>query len=62
MKAWVDADRCRGHGVCCTFSPEVFDLSDDGYAEVTMPEVPAEYEDAVRDAVANCPEHAITAS
>ena len=32
MKVTVDEDRCRGHGVCWTICPEVFDLSDDGYA------------------------------
>lgn len=45
MKAVVDTDRCRGHGICWSICPEVFDLTDDGYAEVLTPEVPAEYED-----------------
>ncbi len=62
MKVAVDEDRCRGHGVCCTFCPEVFDLTDDGYSVVRDPEVPAGFEEAVRDAAANCPEHAITVS
>lgn len=60
MKVEIDEDRCRGHGVCCTFCPEVFELSDDGYAEVVLPEVPAEYEAGVRAAADNCPERAIT--
>jgi ferredoxin len=62
MKVTVDDDRCRGHGVCCTTCPEVFDLSDDGYAVVSTPEVHAEYENAVRSAAAMCPERAITVS
>ena len=62
MKVTVDEDNCRGHGVCWTICPEVFDLSDDGYAVVDTPEVPAEYEAAVRTAVTTCPEHAITAN
>jgi ferredoxin len=61
MKVMVDADRCRGHAACLGLCPEVFSLSDDGYAVVFAPEVPAEFEDAVRAAVEQCPEHAITA-
>ncbi|ABW13326.1 ferredoxin [Frankia sp. Mgl5] len=62
MKVTVDADGCCGHSTCCTLCPEVFTLSDDGYAVVEVDEVPAEFEKAVREAVANCPERAITAS
>ncbi|MFI1354629.1 ferredoxin [Streptomyces sp. NPDC020898] len=62
MKAAVDEDRCRGHGVCWTLCPEVFDLTDDGYAEVLTPEIPAEHENAVRTAVSSCPERAIMLS
>ncbi|XVQ09476.1 ferredoxin [Spirillospora sp. CA-255316] len=61
MKVTVDDDRCRGHGVCCALCPEVFTLNDDGYTVVETPEVPAEFEDAVLTAVAQCPERAITA-
>jgi ferredoxin len=38
----------------------VFDLNDDGYSTVLLPEIPAEHEQAVRRAAALCPEHAIT--
>ena len=62
MKAAVDDQRCRGHGVCCTICPEVFTLTDDGYTVGEQPEVPAEFEDAVRDAVDCCPESAISTS
>jgi ferredoxin len=62
MIVTIDDDRCRGHGVCCSLCPEVFTLTDDGYAEVRTPEVPADLEDEVRAAVRRCPEHAITAS
>jgi ferredoxin len=61
VKVTVDDDRCRGHGVCCALCPEVFTLNDDGYTVVETPEVPAEFEDAVLNAVAQCPERAITA-
>jgi ferredoxin len=62
VKVTVDDDRCRGHAVCCTLCPEVFTLTDDGYTVAQTPEVPAEFEEAVRAAVGNCPEHAITVS
>jgi ferredoxin len=60
VKVAIDEDVCRGHGVCCSLCPEVFALTDDGYAEVLVPEVPAELEDAARSAVTRCPERAIT--
>ncbi|MET9992727.1 ferredoxin [Streptomyces mutabilis] len=60
MKATVDEDSCRGHGVCCGICPEVFDLSDDGFSVVLVAEIPAEHEQSVRRAAALCPEHAIT--
>lgn len=62
MKAWVDPDRCCGHGVCTTLAPEVFAINEDGYSEAITSEVPAESEDAVRDAVTQCPEQAIEIS
>lgn len=62
MKVFVDEDRCCGHSTCCTLCPEVFTLSDDGFAVVTVEEVPAEFERLVQDAVSNCPEHAIRTS
>ena len=60
MKVSVDDDRCRGHGVCWSICPEVFTLTDDGYAIAAAPEVPPEHEDAVLSAHGSCPERAIT--
>lgn len=62
MKAAVDADSCRGHGICWSICPEVFHLTDDGYAEVLTPDVPAEHQEAARKAQGSCPERAITVS
>ena len=61
MKVTVDDQRCRGHGVCVTICPEVFSLNDDGYSEVQMPDVPAEFDTDVQEAVDSCPEQAISA-
>lgn len=59
MKVEVDEDRCAGHGMCLTLCPEVFDLSDDGWAIAVPGEVPAEHEAAVEEAIGCCPENAI---
>ena len=62
MKVWVDDQRCRGHGVCVTLCPEVFDLTDDGYAEAIDSDVPTEFESVTREAIDSCPEQAIAES
>lgn len=59
MKVWVDDGSCRGHGMCLTLCPEVFSLTDDGYAEAITGDVPAEFEAAAREAIECCPEQAI---
>ncbi|CAN5172735.1 ferredoxin [soil metagenome] len=59
MKVVIDDDRCGGHGVCVGLCPDVFELTDDGYAEAMTDEIPAEFEGAVREAIGACPEHAI---
>ncbi len=59
MKVWVDDGFCRGHGMCLTLCPEVFTLTDDGYAEAITSEIPTEFEAATREAIECCPEQAI---
>ena len=59
MKVKVDEDRCRGHGMCLTLCPEVFTMTDDGWAVADPGDVPAGLESAAKDAIANCPEQAI---
>jgi ferredoxin len=45
--------------MCCTSCPEVFELTNDGYAVVTLAEIPAALQEAVETAVQQCPERAI---
>jgi ferredoxin len=59
MRVWVDDGVCRGHGMCLTLCPEVFSLTDDGYAEAIDSDVPAGLESAAREAIECCPEQAI---
>src|SRR5260221_705782 len=63
MKVRIDANLCQGHAMCALACPRVFQLSDeDGHAWVEDEEVPAEFEDAVEQAVRSCPEGAIATS
>lgn len=62
MKVTVDQDICAGHGVCWSLCPEVFTLTSDGYAVVNVDEVPPDFEDVVKAAVAQCPARAISIS
>ncbi len=58
MKVRIDADLCTACGLCTDDVPEVFTMGDD-VAEVIAADVPAEQEDAVKDAVDSCPSEAI---
>lgn len=58
MKVSIDADLCTGCGLCTDSVPDVFTLGDD-VAEVSNPEVPANLEDAVKEAAEDCPVEAI---
>lgn len=62
MRVTVDDERCRGHGVCISVCPEVFLLSDGGYAEAQTTDIPVEFDGPVQDAIQSCPEQALTAA
>jgi ferredoxin len=53
------SDNCQGCGVCESKAPEVFEITDEGMARVIVEVVPAELEQAVRDAAYDCPTEAI---
>ncbi len=60
MKVRVDSDRCQGHTLCSMIAPESFELDDiEGHASAVTEDVPADHEDAVREAAQSCPEQAI---
>lgn len=60
MRIRVDPDKCQGHARCYGLAPELFDIDDYGLSSVVADgSVPAELEEKVRLAIANCPEFAI---
>jgi len=58
MKVKIDHDLCSGDGICSDLCPEVFEMDGDK-AKVIVDEVPADAEEACRDAVDSCPEGCI---
>ena len=60
MKVRVDPDKCQGHTLCAMEAPDAFELSEfDGHSTARFETVPADLEQAVRDAAKTCPEQAI---
>lgn len=62
MRVEIDGDRCSGHNMCSRTAPGVFLSDAEGFGYVVDPDVPPEHREAVRLAVANCPEAAIRIS
>lgn len=60
MKAIIDRSGCISCGLCIATCPEVFHLATDGLAEVIVPEVPKNLEEAAVEAQEGCPVSVIT--
>ncbi len=58
MKAKVNKDVCIGCGACTSIAPDVFEIGDDGLAEVVKDNIEEEKEDVI-DASESCPTEAI---
>lgn len=58
MKATVDAKTCTGCGLCVDSCPAVFEMADD-VAKVKVGVIPADQEEACREAAEGCPVEAI---
>lgn len=59
--AKVMKDLCIGCGACTGICPNVFAIEDDGKANAIVPEVAAEDEASLDEAIAGCPVGAIEA-
>jgi ferredoxin len=62
MKAVIDRDGCIACELCIDICPEVFQMAEDGYAEVIVDEIPEDAEDSAIEAQEGCPESVITVS
>lgn len=59
MKVKVNQDSCIGCGACASICEDVFEIGDSGLSEVKVKEVPADKEDACKEAIESCPTAAI---
>ncbi len=59
MRVEADRDVCVGSGTCELLAPDVFEVGEDGVVRVLRPQSGQTDEDAVRDAVAQCPTGAL---
>ena len=55
----VNKEACIGCGACAAMVPDVFDLGEDGYAEVINSNYEKELEEDVMDALEGCPTNEI---
>ncbi len=55
MKATIDRSGCIGCGLCPSICPEVFQMADDGLAEVIVDEIPENVEGSAGEAQEACP-------
>lgn len=60
MRVVIDEMLCEGHALCEGIAPDIFEVGDDDMSRVRVDVVPAEREDAVRNAVRSCPKQAIS--
>jgi ferredoxin len=52
-------ENCIACGMCTTVCPEVFSMSDSGYAEAIHGDIPKEAEESAQEAASGCPVDAI---
>jgi len=60
MHVIVNPEICRGCGVCESIAPDLFILRDEMFAHVIMHPVPEKLRYLVEEAIAECPENAIS--
>jgi ferredoxin len=58
----IDQQKCQGHGRCALASADLFDIDDDGYGVVLIPDAGPEYDADIEIAIGSCPEQAISRS
>ncbi len=61
MKVKVNKEACIGCGACTSVAEDLFEINDEGLSTPKVEEVPADKEQAAKDAAETCPTGAITA-
>lgn len=61
MKLTIDTAKCSGHARCYDTAPDIFDIDDSGYALPVDKQVGEPLDEKIADAIAACPERAISA-
>lgn len=59
MKVKIDYNRCVGAATCVEICPEVFELKEDGLAQVKQESPDSNLYDAIKEACEECPTEAI---
>ena len=59
MRIAVSRERCKGHGQCELFAPDVFEIDDDALVVLKTGTVTGSAEKDAREAISHCPEAAI---
>ncbi len=59
MKATVDHEQCIGCGVCEAECPEVFEINNEGMADVIVDEIGEDVLEKAKEAQEQCPVEAI---
>jgi ferredoxin len=60
MKVKANFAACEANAVCTGLAPDVFELDDNDYLSILLPEPPEEMLDRVRHAVRSCPKAALS--
>jgi ferredoxin len=60
MKVIVNYDLCTSNAVCMGIAPEIFEVRDDGYMYVLNDQPGPEFDERLAEAVASCPNGALS--
>lgn len=59
-KVVVDHGLCEANAICMGINPQVFHVDDDDHLHILRPEITAETENDVQQAVRRCPRQALS--
>lgn len=62
MKISFDAERCCSSGMCESFAPDIFEVDDNGYLQILVPEPSEDERSRVETAISACPTEALSLS